>query len=66
MHIVGTPPTEMAKRIQAFLEQPSDAPLEMRWIPWLMITLAVPFMLFSALFAMAIVNTLRRQRGTAS
>lgn len=65
-HIVGTSPIAMAKRIQDFLDQPSATSLEMKWIPWLMLTLAVPFILFSALFAMAIVNTLRRQRGTAS
>ena len=33
MHIVGTGPTDMATRIQGFIERPSDGPLEMRWIP---------------------------------
>jgi hypothetical protein len=35
----------------------------MRWIPWLMAVLTVPFVCFSALFAMACVNTLRRDLG---
>ncbi len=63
--IVGTPPIEMAERIQALIEKPrvdaSATTLSLRWIPWLMCALAVPFVLFSMLFAMVWVNMARRR-----
>ena len=58
-YIVGTPPAQMADGIREFLAHPADPPIAMRWIPWVMNALAVPFLLFSALFALAIVNGLR-------
>lgn len=62
--IVGTPPNEMAKEMQVFIETPrvgeAAATLSLRWIPWLMCALAVPFVLFSMLFAMVWVNMARR------
>jgi hypothetical protein len=63
MHIVGTPPAEMAERIQEFLERSSALSLRLRWIPWLMNALAVPFLLISALFVAVWVNMLRRALG---
>ena len=63
MHIVGTPPGEMAERIQEFLDRSSAPSLRLRWIPWVMSALAVPFLLACALFAMVWVNMLRRALG---
>ena len=65
-YIIGTPPSQMADRIRAFLAHPADPPIAMRWIPWLMNALAVPFLLFSALFALAIVNGLRGRGARAA
>jgi hypothetical protein len=62
-HIVGTPPAEMADRIQEFLDRSPAPSLSLRWIPWLMNGLAVPFLLVSALFVAVWVNTLRRGLG---
>ncbi len=61
-YIIGTPPSQMADRIREFLAHPTDPPIAMRWTPWLMNALAVPFLLFSALFALAILNQLRGTR----
>ena len=61
-YLVGTPPARMADGIRAFLAHPADPPLTMRWVPWLMNALAVPFLLFSALFALAILNGFRNTR----
>lgn len=63
-HIAGTGPIDMAKEIQAFIEGRTETALELRWIPWLMCALAVPFVLFSMLFAMVWVNMLRRRLGS--
>jgi hypothetical protein len=63
MHIVGTPPAEMVERIQDFIERPAAPSLSLRWIPWLMNGLAVPFLLISALFVAVWVNMLRRELG---
>jgi hypothetical protein len=63
MHIVGTPPGEMAERIQEFIDRSSAASLRLWWIPWLMNGLAVPFLLISALFVAVWVNMLRRALG---
>ena len=63
MHIVGTPPAEMAERIQAFIDQPSAPPFRLRWIPWLMIGLAVPMLLICGLFVAVWVNMIRRALG---
>ncbi len=65
-HFAGMGPVEMAERIRAYLEQPRAPALEMRWIPWLMCVLAVPFVLCSALLLAALVNTLRRGAGGAA
>ena len=62
-HVVGTLPGEMAERIQVFLDRPSGPSLHLRWIPWLMNGLAVPFLLVSALFVAVWVNMLRRALG---
>ena len=63
MHIVGTEPAEMAKRIQEFIERPSAPPFSLRWVPWLMIGLAVPCLLISGLFVAVWVNMIRRAIG---
>lgn len=63
MQIAGTPPGEMAERIQEFLDRSSAPSLRLRWIPWLMSAFAVLFLLVSALFAMVWVNMLRRALG---
>ena len=63
MHITGTPPGEMAERIEAFLGRSSAPSLHLRWVPWLMNALAVPLLLLCALFAMVWVNMLRRALG---
>ena len=63
MHIVGTPPAEMAERIQEFIDRPSAPPFRGRWIPWLMIGLAVPFLLICGLFVAVWVNMIRRALG---
>jgi hypothetical protein len=52
MPVAGTPPGEMAERIQEFLDRSSAPSLRLRWIPWVIIALAVPFLLVCALFAM--------------
>jgi hypothetical protein len=62
-YVVGTPPREMAERIRAFLDRSSVSPLRLRWIPWLLSALAVPFLLVSVLFALVWVNMLRRALG---
>ena len=58
--IVGTSPIDMAPAIQAFIEGGTATALRLRWIPWLMCALAIPFVLASALFAMVWVRMLRR------
>ena len=63
MQIAGTPPGEMAERIREFLDRPSAPRLRLRWIPWLMNALAVPFLLVCGLFAMVWVNMLRGALG---
>ena len=63
MQIAGTPPGEMAERIQEFLDRSSAPSLRLRWIPWLMCAFAVPLLLASALFVMVWVNMLRRALG---
>jgi hypothetical protein len=63
MHIVGTPPAEMAERIQEFIDRSSAPSLRLRWSPWLMNGLAVPFLVISALFVAVWVNMLRRALG---
>jgi hypothetical protein len=63
MHVVGTPPGEMAERIQEFLDRSSTPSLHLRWIPWVMSAFAVPFLLACALLAMVWVNMLRRVPG---
>ncbi|MEO6026390.1 MAG: hypothetical protein ABIR79_05940 [Candidatus Binatia bacterium] len=64
-HIVGASPITMAEGIQALIdaaESGATAPtVSLRWIPWLMGALAVPFVLFSTLFAMVWVNIPRRR-----
>jgi len=62
-YVAGTPPREMAERIQAFLDRSSMSPLRLRWIPWLLSALVVPFLLVSVLFGMVWVNMLRRALG---
>jgi hypothetical protein len=63
MQIVGTRPGEMAERIQAFIDGSAEPALQLWWIPWLMAVLAVPFVLFSGLFAVVWVNMARRALG---
>jgi hypothetical protein len=63
MHVAGTPPGEMAERIQEFLDRSSAPSLRLRWIPWVMSAFAVPFLLACGLFAMVWMNMLRRALG---
>jgi hypothetical protein len=63
IQIVGTRPAEMADRIQEFIDRSTAPSLQLRWIPWLMSILVVPFLLISALIVAVWVNTARRALG---
>ena len=60
---VGTPPSQMAPRIQEFVERPSAPSLRLWWMHWVMVTLSVPFLLVFLLLLAAGVNMARRQLG---
>jgi hypothetical protein len=63
MFATGTLPDEMAPRIQEFLDHSTAPALRLHWTPWLVATLAVPFLLICLLLAAVWVNVLRRALG---
>ncbi len=62
-YAVGTPPWDMAGRIQEFVDRSSAPPLSFWWMQWVMATFSVPFLLVFLLFLVAGVNMARRQLG---
>jgi hypothetical protein len=60
---LGTPPSEMAPRIQEFVDRSSAPSLRIWWMPWVMAALSVPFLLVFLLFLAAGVNMARQELG---
>jgi hypothetical protein len=64
--VVGDPPSEMAPRIQEFVERSSAPSLRLWWMHWVMVALSVPFLLVFLLFLAAGVNKARQQLGVGA
>jgi hypothetical protein len=62
-YAVGTPPWEMAKPIQEFIERSSAPSLRLWWLQWVLFGLSIPCLAGSLLILAAGVNMARRQLG---
>jgi hypothetical protein len=60
---VGTPPWEMAKPIQEFIDRSSAPSLRFWWLQWVLAALSVPLLLIWLLFLAAGVNMARQELG---